>query len=117
MMANEKRLIFASDALRMIENSKTDNPYSHAMTRPIWELAHDCALSCVTACSTVDAAPVVHGWWKEYTHSALVRWKDGEPVWADRSVFRCGRCDFGTIVRHKYCPNCGAKMDGGVKDE
>ena len=62
---------------------------------------------------TVDAVEVVHGHWKEYSHSALVRWKDGEPVFADRSVFRCSRCDFGTIAKHNYCPSCGAKMDGG----
>ena len=65
---------------------------------------------------TVDAVEVVRGHWKEYSHSALVRWKDGEPVWADRSVFRCSRCDFGTIARHNYCPRCGAKMDGGNED-
>lgn len=63
---------------------------------------------------TVDAVEVVHGRWKEYSHSALVRWKDGEPVWADRSVFRCSRCGFGTIAKHNYCPRCGAKMDGGT---
>lgn len=56
---------------------------------------------------------VVRGHWKEYLHSALVRWKDGEPVWADRSVYRCSRCDFGTIARHNYCPRCGANMMDG----
>lgn len=66
---------------------------------------------------TVDAVEVVHGWWKGYVHSALVRWKDGEPVWADRNVYRCSRCDFGTIAKHNYCPNCGAKMDGGKDNE
>ena len=67
----------------------------------------------IDSCPTVDAVEVVHGWWKGYVHSALVRWKDGEPVWADRNVYRCSRCDFGTIAKHNYCPNCGAKMDGG----
>ena len=66
----------------------------------------------IDSCPTVDAVEVVHGWWKGYVHSALVRWKDGEPVWADRNVYRCSRCDFGTIAKHNYCPNCGAKMDG-----
>lgn len=60
--------------------------------------------------------PVVRGWWKSYVHSALVRWKDGEPVWEDRNVYRCGRCDFGTIAKHNYCPRCGAHMDLEVKD-
>ena len=53
--ANEKRLIDANEALRMIENSRTDNPYFNGKTTPIWEKAHDCALSCVIACPTVDA--------------------------------------------------------------
>lgn len=69
-------------------------------------------ISLIEQAPTVDAVPVVRGWWKGYTHSALVRWKDGEPVWEDRNVYRCGRCDFGTIVKHNYCPRCGAKMDG-----
>ena len=58
-MANEKRLIDANEALRMIENSRTDNPYFNGKTTPVWEKAHDCAISCVMACSTVDAVEVV----------------------------------------------------------
>lgn len=65
---------------------------------------------------TVDAVPVVHGDWRVFIHSALVRWKDGEPVWADRNVYRCSRCDFGTIAKHNYCPRCGATMDGCIED-
>ena len=74
-------------------------------------------LNSILNAPTVDAVEVVHGWWKGYVHSALVRWKDGEPVWADRNVYRCSRCDFGTIAKHNYCPNCGAKMDGGKDNE
>lgn len=60
-----------------------------------------------------EVVEVVRRWWKEYSHSALVNWKNGEPVWADRAVYRCSGCDFGTIIKHNYCPRCGAKMDGG----
>lgn len=60
---------------------------------------------------TVDAVPVVHGWWRAYAQSSLVRWKDGEPVFEDRNVYRCCRCYFRTIAKHNYCPGCGAKMD------
>lgn len=68
----------------------------------------------ITNAPIVDAAPVVRRWWKEYSHSALVNWKNGEPVWADRAVYRCSGCDFGTIIKHNYCPRCGANMmDGG----
>ena len=52
----------------------------------------------------VDAAPVVHG---EY----------GEPRWIPKKFFRCSVCRKGTAVRHNFCPNCGAKMNGGNDDE
>lgn len=93
-----KKLIYASDARKAI--LKADPKLAYVIDNV----------------PAVDAVEVVHGHWKEYSHSALVRWKDGEPVWADRSVFRCSRCDFGTIAKHNYCPRCGAKMDGGNED-
>ena len=58
-----------------------------------------------------DAAPK-RGYWRCFVHSALVNWKYGEPVWADRNVYRCDRCDFGTIAKHNFCPRCGADMRG-----
>ena len=63
-----------------------------------------------------DAAPK-RGFWNSYVHSALVNWKDGEPVWADRNVYRCDTCDFGTIVKHNFCPRCGADMREPPKGE
>lgn len=102
-MANEKRLISADRFCDFVDENCTDR---HA---ELWK-------ELIRRQPTVNAVEVVHGHWKEYLHSALVRWKDGEPVWADRSVFRCSRCDFGTIARHNYCPRCGAKMDGGNED-
>lgn len=49
-----------------------------------------------------DVAPVVHG-----------RWVD-----AGRGIKACSNCNHG-IKEHMayanhYCPNCGAKMDGGA---
>lgn len=46
---------------------------------------------------TVDAVPVVHG-----------SWLDG----------RCTNCGFvwNDVRPWEYCPNCGAKMDGGAED-
>jgi len=46
------------EALRMIENSRSDNPFFNGKTSPVWEAAHDCAITCVTACPTIDAVPV-----------------------------------------------------------
>ena len=52
-----------------------------------------------------DVAPVVHG-----------RWVD-----AGRGIKACSNCNHG-IKEHMayanhYCPNCGAKMDGGADNE
>ena len=49
---------------------------------------------------TIEAEPVRHGRWEEYQVPHIVC---------------CSECDWGTGVQDKYnyCPNCGAKMDGG----
>ena len=62
------RLIDAGECLRMIENSREDNPFFNGKTAPIWEAAHDSAISCVAACSTIDAVPVVRC--KDCKHSS-----------------------------------------------
>ena len=55
---------------------------------------------------TVDAVEVVHGNW------ILERTPDGKPY-----CFHCSVCDddfhyIGVSTAYRYCPNCGAKMDG-----
>ena len=59
-----------------------------------------------------DVAPVRHG-----------RWKPFDRTWG-RSVFTCTACGDAMDVPTEmgepifdYCPNCGAKMDGGEEDE
>lgn len=32
------------------------------------------------------------------------------------TTYSCERCGRGTVVKTHYCPNCGAKMDGGDND-
>lgn len=47
-----------------------------------------------------DVAPVVHGRWVEYQIPPIIC---------------CSNCDWATGIEEKnfkYCPNCGAKMDG-----
>lgn len=52
-----------------------------------------------TVAKSVDAVEVVHG-----------RWIDAREYCGD---YMCSNCDalYGTN-KFKYCPNCGAKMDG-----
>ncbi len=61
-------------------------------------------------CPTVDAVPVVHGRW------ILEREPNGKPY-----SFHCSVCDddfhrIGYKITSDYCPNCGAKMDGGDEE-
>ena len=101
-MANEKRLIELGEALRMVQNSREDCPETSIKGRAIWETAHNCALSCLTNCPTVDAVEVVHGRW---VNPYMNRY--GHPCHC------CSACGFKASYQDKnYCPNCGAKMDG-----
>lgn len=53
-----------------------------------------------------DVAPVVHGWWE--TNS-------DRPDTLICSICKCG-FDMWKHDSHNYCPNCGARMDGGKND-
>jgi len=56
----------------------------------------------------VDAAPVVHGRWGEYESFPLTPSLNGCPCSVCKTHFSPS-----PIIVMKYCPNCGAKMDGG----
>ena len=45
-----------------------------------------------------NVAPVVHARWKRY----------------GKNLSECSECGEIVSVRNNYCPNCGAKMDGGA---
>lgn len=57
-----------------------------------------------------DVAPVVHG-----------RWEDSIDEWFETDVYTCSKCRESYVLVEgtpkenlwHYCPNCGAKMDGG----
>lgn len=53
-----------------------------------------------------DVAPVVYGRW-------VTHYRSGTPV-AEGYVSTC--CDMWNNRKSDYCPNCGAKMDGGDND-
>lgn len=64
----------------------------------IWEVA---------SFPAADVAPVVHGRWVTY-------YRSGTTV-AEGYVSTC--CDMWNNRKSDYCPNCGAKMDGGAGHE
>ncbi len=57
---------------------------------------------------TIEAEPVRHGWWIKI-----------EPSINLQSRWKCSRIKCGGIVHAitDYCPNCGARMDGGADND
>lgn len=101
----EQRLIDAN-ALEIILKSQAD--VVALCERPEIAGGFLQALDFVKKAPTVDAAPVVHGQWVCDT-------------FFDEPVMRCTACKRGFSLGHRaerfpYCPNCGAKMDGGASD-
>ena len=62
----------------------------------------------VDAIPAADVAPVVHGRWLDSKHKIFSNTYD-------YVCSNCG-CDYA-LAKYNYCPNCGAKMDGGDSDE
>ena len=61
-----------------------------------------------------DVAEVVHG-----------EWLLADDDWNSLTTIQCSLCgeewcfetdDDVSLLNYKYCPNCGAKMDGGCED-
>lgn len=57
-----------------------------------------------------DVAPVRHG-----------RWEYNAQTMHTQSLMRCSICGWWTLDPsvdgvYKYCPNCGARMDGGAEN-
>ena len=68
---------------------------------------NDC-LDSVLQHKAADVAPVVHG-----------EWIKGEEN-SHRRIIECSHCKTGFVLDNSetnpnYCPNCGARMDGGNK--
>lgn len=70
-----------------------------------WDKAKQ-ALASVPA---ADVVPVVHGRWIESKEHFYLN--NGCKEWIN---FYCSECDAPNNSPTDYCPNCGAKMDGGV---
>ena len=50
-------------------------------------------------------------YWKCFEHNAYHGVDDeGEPIWRPVKVYHCASCNRRTVVREKFCPNCGKLM-------
>lgn len=83
------------------------------LCRVIMEEDFKCAIRTIPAGTIIDVAPVVHG-----------RWEDSTDEWFGTDVYTCSKCRESYVLVEgtpkqnlwNYCPNCGAKMDGGGGD-
>lgn len=73
------------------KHCRCSNEYCDKESCPIWKAP------------AADVAPVVHGRW-------VTHYRSGTTV-AEGYVSTC--CDMWNNRKSNYCPNCGAKMDGG----
>ena len=96
-MVNEKRLI---DANALLAKMRRTNRY--------FTIKFD-----IEEAPTVDAVEVVYGEWEKYTDDKFMGYgTDGRIRYRKVYSYKCSKCWNYTAVKHKYCPNCGAKMDG-----
>lgn len=72
-----------------------------------------CGAKLIADAPTVEAVPVKHGRWKAYSVSHWTKRYDdnGDPEYKNHNEYVCSICRRKTIVKEKFCPNCGAKMD------
>ena len=102
-MANEKRLIDANALKNSLKKWLSDADV--LCSQEVYNTIEDCVYE-VGTMPTVDAVEVVHGEWGEiYTCH-------GERLWG----YKCSQCEQDSANKSNYCPNCGAKMDGGNED-
>lgn len=68
---------------------------------------------------TIEAEPVKHGSWKGWTTSKFTgKYKDyDEPEFKDYVYYTCSECYRKSVIQELYCPQCGARMDGGVDND
>lgn len=88
---------------------KSEILYQHTPSGTIipWSAVRVCVINNI---KTIEAEPVQHGipvaHYKTWCNS------DGEPVITLPYGYKCPFCGDTDIKR--FCPNCGAKMDGGA---
>ena len=64
--------------------------------------------------SSVETAEKLYnaGYRKQRVGEWLVKWRSTFPQY-EPSEYQCSICGYVRTVKHKFCPNCGAKMKGG----
>lgn len=97
----------ALDALREVIVPQKDIGFGDELTEG-YNDGIDMAITVLNGLPTVDAVPVVHGRWiRVYSRPGVFKYLG----------WTCDQCGQRTVHEYapqwyKFCPNCGAKMDG-----
>jgi hypothetical protein len=74
----------------------------------------------IRSAPAANVAPVAHGLWKPATESEITGWNPGYAGYDPIGGYFCSNCSYEAIFTcndeyelSAYCPNCGAKMEGG----
>lgn len=95
------RLIDADVLSDKVAYSQHNNPHTDGKVKLNHHNEHNHFLKMIFDAPTVDAVFVVHGKWEDAGFGL---------------VYKCSECGLSEDVRlSNYCPNCGAKMDGGAE--
>ena len=98
------RLIDADRALEIVRDQGIAHPNAYHLT--------NYATLILREAPTIDVAPVEHGQWVQ-----VICHEEFEDGFVDRVKECCSVCHAPNWQRTtNYCPNCGAKMDGGNND-
>ena len=99
------RLIDADRALEIVRDQGIAHPNAYHLT--------NYATFILREAPTVDAVEVVHAEW--------ISWKEADNLIPSPDRHECSICHDaaqvlvnGLELLSPYCPNCGAKMDGGI---
>lgn len=87
------RPIDADRALEIVHDQGIAHPNAYHLT--------NYATLILREAPTIDVAPVVHGRWIMHDDEFGL-------------TCECSACHIETMGDGNYCPNCGAKMDGGA---
>lgn len=99
--------ISREDVSRMILNYRADNPKKQT----VWAMVISDMLRDLKEIPTADVQPVKRGEWEYCKSNSIV------------DTYKCTLCgeeyeifmDIEPTTIYKYCPNCGARMDGDTE--
>lgn len=90
------RLIDADDLKEKLKHTSRDVVMDYGEGFVVSGYSEQLVCLLISEAPTINAAPVVHG-----------RWKSGQVL------EKCSVCGKKGFPEWRYCPSCGAKMDGG----